>query len=239
MKNSQYFTLSIMLLLNMSIQKLIAQPQFIIEDKVVFVTSGIIEDTIVFANKANQAQPVIQNNKVAYSKSTQSGKSSGIIEDTIVFANASAKSSGSPMLKLDSIHKKLTALKKGSYEKTNMFNWYNPHPTISNQIEGYNIVILVPNSNKILAEFRFARQKTNVWVDEKFKNSANPADIKTVIYSEQNRKATVETFGGYKFTVSIGAKSGNIVIGNPKVLSNDIRMLPNYEIRIYKTAKLF
>lgn len=236
MKNSQYFTLSIMLLLNMSIQKLIAQPQFIIEDKVVFATSGIIEDTIVFANKAKQTN---SNNKAPTTKSTQSGKSSGIIEDTIVFANASAKSSGSLMLKLDSIHKRLLALKKGSYEKTNMFNWYNPHPTISNQIEGYNIVILVPSSNKVLAEFRFARQKTNVWVDEKYKNLANPADIKTVIYSEQNRKATVETFGGYKFTVSIGAKSGNIVIGSPKVLSNDIRILPNYEVRIYKTAKLF
>ena len=238
MKNSQYFTLSIMLLLNMSIQKLIAQPQFIIEDKVVFATSGIIEDTIVFANKAKQTN---SNNTAPTTKSTQSGKSSGIIEDTIVFANASAKSSSSLILilKLDSIHKRLLALKKGSYEKTNMFNWYNPHPTISNQIEGYNIVILVPSSNKVLAEFRFARQKTNVWVDEKYKNLANPADIKTVIYSEQNRKATVETFGGYKFTVSIGAKSGNIVIGSPKVLSNDIRILPNYEVRIYKTAKLF
>ena len=236
MKNSQYLRLSILLLISISIQNLSAQPQFIIEDKVVFVASGIIEDTVVFANKAKQTNA---NYKATATKSTQSGKTSGIIEDTIVFANSAAKSSSSEMLSFDVIHKKLLALKKGSYEKSNTFFWYNPHPTISDQMEGYNVVIVTPISGKILAEFRFVRQKTKVWVDEKFNNSANIADIKTVAYSEQNRKAAVETFGGYKFTVSIGVKSGNIVVGNPKASTSDLRVLPNYEVRIYKTHKLF
>ena len=118
------------------------------------------------------------------------------------------------------------------------FFGYNPHTTISNQIEGNNVVVIVPLTGKVLAEFRFASQKTSVWVDEKFKNSANMADIKTVIYSEQNRKASVETFGGYQFTMSIGVEPGNIVIGNTKGSTSDLRVMPNHEIRIYKTANL-
>ncbi len=227
MKNNQGIQLSILMVLCIGFQKLIAQPQFIIQDKVVFVTSNnIIQDKVVFANPPNQAKTTA---------------SASIIQDTIVFVESQSSSSSnstSSIIKFDSIHKRLVALKKGSYEKATNFNWYKAHPTNSLNIEGYNIVIVpTQTAAKPIAEFRFIRQQTKVWVDEKFKNPANAADIKTVVYSEQNRKAAVETFGGYKFSLSIDAKTGKIDI--TKGLALDRLQLSNYEVRIYKTPKLF
>ncbi len=224
MKSNQRIQFGILMMLCISFQKLIAQPQFIIQDKVVFVTSSsIIQDKVVFANASNKAKSPSQ---------------AGIIQDTIVFVDSESSSNTSSVIKFDSIHKRLLALKKGSFEKANSFKWYKAHPTNSLNIEGYNIVILPATpSAKPLAEFRFIRQQTKVWVDEKFKKSTNLADIKTVVYSEQNRKAAVETFGGFKFSVSIDAKTGKIDIG--KVASLDRLTLSNYEVRIYKTPKLF
>lgn len=241
MKNNQFLKFGIAIMLIIGFQKLVAQPQFIIEDKVVFVTEPMIKDKIVLANQpkspnqTNTAQKKVTNASANQNKQSESG----IIEDTIVFVQSEGNGGGGRTLKLDSIHKRLVDLKKGTYEKSSAFSWYNAHPTTSARIEGYNVNIVVPNTKKVLAEFRFARQKANVWVDAKFKNPANSADIKSVVYSEQNRKATVETFGGYKFSVSINAQTGKIDIANVKSAPTDLRVLPATEIRIYKTAKLF
>lgn len=243
MKNNPYFKLCIVMVLFISFQKLSAQPQFIIEDKVIFLTSAVAKEKLISASPAKVTPPPTQNvakDKVAYAKSNQTRQSeSGIIEDTIIFAQSEDNAGGGRIIKLDSIHKRLVDLKKGTYEKSSAFTWFNAHPTASASIEGYNVNIVVPNTKKVLAEFRFARQKANVWVDAKFKNPANLADIKSVVYSEQNRKATVETFGGYKFSVSINAQTGKIDIANVKSAPTDLRVLPATEIRIYKTAKLF
>lgn len=244
MKNNQFLKFGIAIMLIIGFQKLIAQPQFIIEDKVVFVTEAMVKDKIVLANPPKSSQSPNQSNaaqkKVANAHVTQNKQSeSGIIEDTIVFVQSEGNGGGGRTLRLDSIHKRLVDLKKGTYEKANAFSWYNAHPTTSARIEGYNVNIVVPTTKKVLAEFRFARQKANVWVDEKFKNSTNLADIKSVVYSEQNRKATVETFGGYKYSVSINAQTGKIDIAHVKSAPTDLRVLPATEIRIYKTAKLF
>lgn len=241
MKNNQFLKFGIAIMLIIGFQKLVAQPQFIIEDKVVFVTEAMIKDKIVLANQpkspnqTNTAQKKVTNASANQNKQSESG----IIEDTIVFVQSEGNGGGGRTLKLDSIHKRLVDLKKGTYEKSSAFSWYNAHPTTSARIEGYNVNIVVPNTKKVLAEFRFARQKTNVWVDAKFKNSTNLADIKSVVYSEQNRKATVETFGGYKYSVSINAQTGKIDIAQVKPAPTDLRVLPATEIRIYKTAKLF
>ena len=241
MKNNQFLKFGIAIMLIIGFQKLVAQPQFIIEDKVVFVTEAMIKDKIVLANQpkspnqTNTAQKKVTNASANQNKQSESG----IIEDTIVFVQSEGNGGGGRTLKLDSIHKRLVDLKKGTYEKSSAFSWYNAHPTTSARIEGYNVNIVVPNTKKVLAEFRFARQKANVWVDAKFKNPANLADIKSVVYSEQNRKATVETFGGYKYSVSINAQTGKIDIAQVKPAPTDLRVLPATEIRIYKTAKLF
>lgn len=223
MKNSNRFKFGILMILFIGFQKLVAQPQFVIQDKVVFVTNNVIQDKVVFAAKPNQGQQ----------------SEGGVIQDTIVFSTSENSGSSSSTVSLDSIHRRLLALKRGHYDKANSFSWFNPHPTNSMKMEGYDIVILTPKTNNVLAEIRFVRQKTNVWVDAKFKNPANPAEIKTVVYSESNRKATVETFGGYKYSLSINANSGRIDIIPVKAQFQEQPVLSIVEIRIYKTAKLY
>ncbi len=223
MKNSNRFKLGILMILFIGFQKLVAQPQFVIQDKVVFMTGGSNQEKAVAA-QPNQKQ---QNSGV-------------VIQDTIVFATSESSSGTPQVIKLDSIHKKLLALKKGRYEKANVFTWSNPHPTTSTNIEGYNILIIAPNLNKILAEIRFVRQKTNVWIDEKFNSSKNATDVKSVVYSEANRKATLETFSGYKFSLSINAQTGKIdVMPVLKAQVTDLHAASNAEVHIYKTGKLY
>lgn len=206
MKSNQTFKLACLMMFIIGFQKLVAQPQFIIQDKVVFV-----------AGAAN-----VQG---------QEAQAAGIIQDEVVFVTASTT-----VVTLDTIHKKLGALKKGTAEKAHKFQWYNAHPTSSLNIEGYNIVIMSisPLPTKPLAEVRFVRQKTNVWIDtkSKFKLSVIPSEIKNVTYTpgNQNRRADIETNSGYKFSLVIDATTGRI---------NLINALPNtVEVRIYKTPKL-
>jgi hypothetical protein len=151
------------------------------------------------------------------------------------FAFSIILDSVSSPIEMDSIHNKLISLKKGRFEKADNFSWFNRHPTTAIEIEGYNILVIALNSNKILAEFRFAKQKNNVWIDEKFSNPTNPKDIKSVVYSEKNRKATFETFGGNKFELSINAQTGKISIDESVVSQNNLRI----EAHIYKSPKLF
>jgi hypothetical protein len=99
-------------------------------------------------------------------------------------------------------------------------------------IEGYSVVITSTTTlpAKTIAEVRLARQKTNVWIDAKFNKPSVLHEIKNVIYSQNNRRADIETFGGYKFSLTIDATTGKIGL---------INALPNtVEVRIYKTPKL-
>ena len=73
MKNSNRFKFGILMIVFISFQKLVAQPQFIVQDKVVFVTSSIVQDKVVFATQPNQKQQ----------------GESGIVQDTVVFATYS------------------------------------------------------------------------------------------------------------------------------------------------------
>jgi hypothetical protein len=219
MKNSNRFKLGMLVILFIGFQKLVAQPRFIIQDKVVFMTGNAQAEAAVAAPKP----PPPTNDS--------------IIQDVVVFIQVPE---GAPrMIPLDSIHKKLLALKKGRYESSSLFSWYNPHPTTSTQLEGFTILIIAPQTNKILAEMRFVRQKTNVWIDLKFNKPANPVDIKSIVYSESNRKAMIETFGGYKFSFSINAQTGNIDVTPFRALATDTRLLNNAEVHIYKTGKLY
>ncbi|MBL7816341.1 MAG: hypothetical protein JNL70_15075 [Saprospiraceae bacterium] len=277
MKNSQRFKVGLWVMFIIMFQKLVAQPQFIIQDKVVFVTEGIIQDTVVFKTQNNSSTPksnlkttttttqkngIIQDQVVFKNQNpnardtakTQEVKTNGIIQDQVVFSNKPNQGQGGIIqdtvvfadsqnakrttpkvtkpVRLDSIHKHLVALKKNkTYDKANFFKWFNVHPTTSNNIEGYTIVIqstLAPY--KTFAEVRLARQKTNVWIDEKFKNASVSSDIKTITYSLLNRKADIETNGGYKLSLIIDAVTGKMTF---------VRPLPNTEVRIYKSAKLF
>ncbi len=205
MNNRQCFKLVFCMLFALSFQKLIAQPQFVIEDKVVFVAGASQSST-----PQNSLQPVVK----------------GVIEDEVVFVASAG------IIKLDSVHKKLMNLKRTTSDKTNSFKWYNAHPTSSMNIEGYSIVITstttLPATS--IAEVRLARQKTNVWVDTKFNKPAVLSEIKSIVYSLQNRKADIETYGGYKFSLTIDATTGQI---------NLINALPNtVEVRVFKTSKL-
>jgi hypothetical protein len=188
MKDNQSYKLGILVLLFLGFQKLVAQPQFVVGDKITFsMTPDATAGTIP----------------------------------------------------LDSIHNKLVALKRSRYEKTNLFSWFNPHPTTVSDIEGYTILIVVANVNKVLAELRFVKQKNNVWIDEKFKNPTKNTDIKSVTYSELNRKATMETYGGYKFELSINAQTGKIEVVDVRASANNGQLLPAIESHVYKMAKLF
>jgi hypothetical protein len=206
MNNSLFFKVVVFLVLAFSFQKLVAQPQFITHDKVVF-SSG--------------------SNGSSTGTSSSGPKVEGVIDDAVIFV------AGSPNgIKLDTIHKKLVDLKKTTSEKANSFKWFNAHPTTSTHIEGFNIVITSTTSvpSKNLAELRFVRQKTTVWIDQKFNKPTVLSDIKHVVYSQQNRRADIETYGGYKFSLVIDGTTGKI---------NLINALPNtVEVRVFKTAKL-
>lgn len=217
MKNSQGFKFAILMLVVINFQKLIAQPQFVIEDKVVFLTGQSNAEATTTA-QSTKRQPKTQ---------------AGVIEDTVVFAT-------STNLKLDSIHKRLLSLKRGSYDKAGFFKWFNAHPTNSLNIEGYSIVIMSTGATpKPLAEVRFARQKNNVWIDKKFNKVGSPTEVKSITYNEQNRKANIETYSGYKFSLTIDATTGKIGIAKVLTLPNVEKLSNAEEVRIYKKAKLF
>ena len=200
MKNSIIFKRILFMVLVIGFQKLVAQPQFIIQDKVVFLVP------------TNNAQG-------------QAAAQQSIIQDTVVFANGNGNVAP---VKFDSIHNRLKNLKKKRSVKAGDFQWFNPHPTNSLNIEGYDIVIMsTVLPTKPLAEIRFARQKANVWIDKFKKEGAS--EIKQVTYSQQNRKADIETYGGFKFSLTIDAVSGKITFIKAA----------NTEVIIYKTAKLF
>lgn len=219
MKNSQSFKLIILLVFGISFQKLIAQPQFVIEDKVVFVTG-----------QSNAEATTAQVQK------RQPKAEAGVIEDTVVFAT----SGGTQTLKLDSIHKRLTLLKRGQYEKSGFFKWFNAHPTSSLNIEGYVIVIMATGvAPKTLAEVRFARQKNNVWIDKKFNKVGSPTEVKSITYSALNRKADIETYSGYKFSLTIDATTGKVDVAKVLALPNAEKIANAAEVRIYRKAKLF
>lgn len=219
MKNSQGFKLAILLVFVIGFQKLIAQPQFVIEDKVVFLTGQ--SNAEAATAQAQKRQPKAE---------------AGVIEDTVVFAT----SGGTQTLKLDSIHKRLTLLKRGQYEKAGFFKWFNAHPTSSLNIEGYVIVIMATGvAPKPLAEVRFARQKNNVWIDKKFNKVGSPTEVKSITYSALNRKADIETYSGYKFSLTIDATTGKVDVAKVLALPNTEKIANAVEVHIYRKAKLF